>query len=323
MAHEMGTGALTLQEWYPGSGTLTFKRGVSTKGDISPLRYALAAGCTLSDISDQRASIAEQIETARFQCPQGLAGSTVAISGFQGLARDCLISVRFSDGSQFQGMASTHTPELRLSLPGARAKLPSTAFFRIGIEHILTGWDHLLFVLCMLLLWQRQGGKLRRLLQLVTGFTLAHSLTLGLSLTGWLKLPVAPVEILIALSIVFLARELLRETHDTSSGPDAEATSQRGLLPMVMLFGLFHGCGFASALLARGLEEAALGWSLFWFNLGVEAGQLMVILPLLLPLRWLWRVDPARRQPIVRVVVTLVGGCASYWLIERGLAYLA
>ena len=140
-------------------------------------------------------------------------------------------------------------------------------YLRLGIEHILTGPDHLLFVLCLLLLVPSLG----KLLATVTAFTLAHSLTLGAATLGFIDLPAPPIEAMIALSIVFLAAELLRG----DAGRSAITRSYPWLL--AFSFGLLHGLGFAGALAEIGLPHGEIPAALFAFNIGVELGQLAFI----------------------------------------------
>lgn len=184
-------------------------------------------------------------------------------------------------------------------------------YFQLGIEHILGGPDHLLFVLGLLVI----AGTGPRILLTVTGFTLAHSLTLSLSALGKLSLPIVPVEAAIALSILFLAVEISRGRKDS--------LSYRYPLLVSFGFGLLHGLGFASALGEIGLVPNELTVSLLFFNLGVEAGQIAFILALL-ALLWLlgksllrWvpaQVLQARAQLLAAYVI---GVPSAYWLIER------
>jgi hydrogenase/urease accessory protein HupE len=185
----------------------------------------------------------------------------------------------------------------------------------LGIEHILFGYDHLLFVLGLLVI----ARTWRRILLTVTGFTLAHSITLSLSSLGWLQVPIAPVEATIALSIVFLAVEISRPRHYPS------LTYQYPVL-VSFSFGLLHGLGFASALGEIGLAENQVLLSLLFFNIGVELGQLAFILAVgglaLLVTAWGLRHLQAAtlerlRWQVDRAASYVIGVPASYWLLER------
>jgi hydrogenase/urease accessory protein HupE len=189
----------------------------------------------------------------------------------------------------------------------------AATYFRLGVEHILTGLDHLLFVLALLILVK----GVKRLIATVTAFTLAHSLTLAGATLGLVHVPQPPVEACIALSIVFVAAEILRRREGVTAR-----------LPWVIafIFGLLHGFGFAGALSEVGLPQNAIPIALLFFNLGVEAGQLLFIGAVLtavatghlllrshslaLP-RWAWRIPPYA-----------IGTLATFWVIDRTSRFL-
>jgi len=178
-------------------------------------------------------------------------------------------------------------------------------YTRLGIIHILTGYDHLLFVLAVTLLVR---GR-RKLLAAITAFTVAHSLTLAATVFGWLAVPAAPVETVIALSIVLACAECLR--------PENSLTRRIPWL-MTFSFGLLHGFGFASSLIAIGLPQQHVASALLFFNVGVELGQLGAIASFL-AVGWL--VHRSHRRPawLSRGLVYAMGTMAAYWSIERGL----
>lgn len=179
-------------------------------------------------------------------------------------------------------------------------------YTRLGVEHILTGFDHLMFVLAVTLLVRSR----RRLVAAITAFTLAHSLTLAATVLGWLTLPTAAVETTIALSIVLACAECLRP-------PDSLA--HRAPWLVTFAFGLLHGMGFASALLEAGLPEAHVPSALLFFNVGVELGQLAAI-AVFIAAGWL--VTRIERRPgwTRRAFVYAMGITAAYWSLERGIA---
>jgi hypothetical protein len=175
------------------------------------------------------------------------------------------------------------------------------SFFRLGVEHILTGYDHLLFLAALLL----RGGRLGSLLQIITAFTVAHSITLALAVSGLVGLPGRLVEPLIAASIVWVAAENLL----ARKGPPPHRWR------VAFAFGLVHGFGFASILVPLSLPAGGLAWALFGFNLGVEAGQALVVIALLPVLAWM------HGKPWERVVVNAasiaVAAMGMVWLVER------
>jgi hypothetical protein len=174
------------------------------------------------------------------------------------------------------------------------------------------GWDHLLFVIALVLLVRRGWAVAKA----VTAFTVAHSLTLAGVTLGLVGLPQAPVEALIALSIVFLAAELLR-ARDGAHGPSVTLRYPWGI---AFAFGLVHGFGFAGALKEIGLPEGEVPAALLAFNLGVEAGQLMVVVSVLAVLAIVTRLARPALAPMLRISAYAIGITASYWLIDRVVA---
>ena len=187
-------------------------------------------------------------------------------------------------------------------------------YFRLGVDHILEGYDHLLFLVCLLLI----AGTGRRILITVTGFTLAHSLTLALSALGVVRVPVPPVEAAIALSIVFLAVEIIRG--------NSQSLTYRYPIAVSSSFGLLHGFGFAAVLGETGLPQTEIPAALLFFNLGVEAGQLLfvaAVVALYQALRWIGSslfdrdlsIDALR--PLQTPAAYAVGALAAFWMVER------
>jgi hydrogenase/urease accessory protein HupE len=186
----------------------------------------------------------------------------------------------------------------------------ATGYLKLGIEHIWTGIDHLLFVSGLLILARTR----RRVVLAITGFTLAHSLTLSASVLGLARLPVAPVEAAIALSILFLAREIAR--------PDPYGLARRFPIAVSCSFGLLHGFGFAAALREVGLPTGELALGLLCFNLGVEIGQLLFIAGALAAVLIIRRAVPATAWLAEPRRASLLAGYAlgipaAFWLIER------
>jgi hypothetical protein len=227
---------------------------------------------------------------------------------------DAMITVRFADGRDLTTIVDRNDPQAQLV---ARSGAPEVfEYLPIGIEHILLGPDHLLFVLGLLLVVRAGGSGLRMLVAALTAFTVAHSLTLALSVLGIWGLPPKAVEVLIALSIVVLALELARD----AAGGASTLTLRKPWL-VAFAFGLLHGFGFAGALREVGLPDQAIGWALLLFNVGVEIGQLMFVAAVLLLLGALRRVSfsaPSWNS----LAVTLLGGLAMFWTLDRLLLWL-
>ena len=267
------------------------------------------------------------IERYNIRREGGLAGGEIVIEGLTGLSTDVLVRIERLDGSTEIARLAAANPSFIVqgSLTQMEVAITYTQF---GIEHILEGMDHLLFVACLILI----AGTGRRILITISGFTIAHSITLTLAALNLVRLPIPPIEAVIALSIVFLAREIALERRDTLTWRYPIAVSAS--------FGLLHGFGFASALGEIGLPQTEIPAALLAFNLGVEIGQLLFVcsivfcvwsvtkLVLLLgltrnsavsadsntrPLIWL--------QYIEKPMAYVVGSVTIIWTIERTLLF--
>lgn len=250
-----------------------------------------------------------------YHCADDLSGAAVGID-FGGInpSVSTLIHLRRLNGETHSVILSPEQTQWRVP-DKERILAVIQEYMRLGVEHILGGYDHLLFVACLMLI----AGSARRILLTITGFTLAHSLTLALAALGMVRVAVPPVEAAIALSIVFLAMELARGRRDTLTWRYPFAVS--------VSFGLLHGFGFASVLHEIGLPQTEIPAALLFFNLGVELGQILFVLALVLVYRVVQRVgpwmyqragvflnDPARLH---RPLGYVVGVPASFWMIDR------
>ena len=201
-------------------------------------------------------------------------------------------------GSAEGATGSSHRPS-GAGLAGGTLRGPF-GLLPLGFEHILEGWDHLLFLLALVL----PGGRLGAFVRIVTAFTIAHSLTLAVAVLGLVNVPAAPVEALIALSIAWVAAENLIRVRPMS---------RRWVVAFV--FGLIHGFGFSTVLRDIGLPRDALLSSLMWFNLGIEFGQLLVLLLLVPALAWLSRVRP--EKPVPQALSALILVASAMLLMQR------
>jgi hydrogenase/urease accessory protein HupE len=238
-----------------------------------------------------------------------LEGQTLSIEGLPETVTDVLLRVTTADGRQIDGVLKPSAPSQALAL-AKPSGLAVPAYLRLGVEHILTGLDHLLFVLGLLLL----VGPNWRLVKTITAFTAAHSLTLALAALGYISFPSAVIEALVALSIVFVATEL-------APGRRTDTLTRRQPWLIAFAFGLLHGMAFAGALAEIGLPARAAPQALFLFNVGVEIGQLAFI-GAVLALWWLMRRTPVSRlieRPLLArwAPAYAIGGLAAFWLIER------
>jgi hydrogenase/urease accessory protein HupE len=241
-----------------------------------------------------------------------LNGQTVSVEGLAHSITDVLVNVTLLDGHSLQQLLNPRRDRVRLDL-SERAAPPVGAYLTLGVEHILTGADHLLFVFGLLLLVRNAWALLRT----ITAFTVAHSVTLAATTLGWIHVRPPVVEALVALSIVILAVELVRDQQG-----EGGLTSRYPWL-IAFAFGLLHGCAFAGALAEVGIPQDHIPLALFLFNLGVELGQLLFIAAASLTLWALARVvglaQVAGRMPSwIRLVAPYaIGSFASYWFIER------
>lgn len=269
----------------------------------------LPAACQLLRQSPSRAGALKRKDF--YQCTEDLAGDIVTVNYPRfNPSTSTLIKFHALSGEQHTRLLSPSESQWVIPLQETLSRI-ARDYTVLGVQHIWAGTDHLLFVLC--LLWI--AGSWRRVLITITGFTVAHSMTLVLSALQWVRLPVAPVEALIALSVVFLATEIAKDKRHTLTWRYPIAVSSS--------FGLLHGFGFAAALAEIGLPQTELVTGLLFFNVGVEIGQVLFALVVLsgiaLMQRFLWpRISHYKLQTAARLVpVYCIGGLAAYWFMER------
>jgi hydrogenase/urease accessory protein HupE len=267
----------------------------------------LPAGCTLERPTYERLAQAV-ISRWRVTCVRPVGGDRIGLANFVG-SNDVLVRVA-PLGQPVQALRLTPDAPIAVIAKRADRWQVAQAYFLSGIEHILFGFDHLLFVLCLVLLL----ADVWRIAAAVTAFTIAHSITLVASTLGVIVLPQRAVEATIALSIVFLAVEIVKQSDG------APRLSERAPWVVAFLFGLLHGFGFASALAEIGLPEGEVPMALFAFNLGVEAGQLGIVIGGFAVLELLRRMAASLLAPALRLAAYVIGITASYWIIERTLA---
>ena len=238
----------------------------------------------------------------------GLAGERVEFPGLQITITDVLVRVQMRDGTVSTTLVRPSRPWLEIATaPGSLAV--ARAYVLHGIEHILFEFDHLLFVLALILIVRSR----RVLLWTITAFTLAHSITLSLATLGVVRVPGPPVEAMIALSIVLLACEIVRMQSGRAGW------TSRWPWIVAFTFGLLHGFGFASALTEIGLPQADIPLALLSFNIGVEIGQLLFIGVVLAVLACVKRMRlPAMiTRAAFPVASYAIGSVAAFWFIER------
>ena len=236
------------------------------------------------------------VDKSFIDCDTGLKGKSIQIKGLSRMI-DALISIDYLDGSSYEGLSTVNSSQVLV--PQEESRYP-TSYFILGVEHLLSGIDHILFVVGLTFL---VSGWLT-LVKTITAFTLAHSITLGLSVYGLVNLPQSASEAIIALTIVYMALEILEQKGYEKT-------------PWLIAFGfgLIHGLGFAGALSEIGFSEDNILLSLLFFNLGIEAGQLLLIPFVVL---FLWLVKKASLDKMIfQLFSYILGGIGSFWLIQR------
>jgi hydrogenase/urease accessory protein HupE len=239
-------------------------------------------------------------------CSRPLAGREIGLVGLENSVSDVL--VRIAPIGQPVQAARLTAAETHVTVRARPDRLNvARTYFVLGVEHILAGYDHLLFVVSLVLLL-RTGWKIAKT---VTSFTLAHSITLAGASLGFLGLPRAPVESTIALSIVFLAVEIVK-----SDGLHLR-WSERYPWAVAFGFGLLHGFGFAGALAEIGLPQGETLVALLTFNLGVEAGQLIIVAATLCVMTAVARFAPGRTRVATVAAAYVIGALSCAWFIAR------
>jgi len=309
-AHESRPAYLEIKEVEPNRYEMLWK--VPRRDDlVLPLSIEMPASCSDVAPAGQYMLPGAAVRRRSLRCAgDGLSGQSISIGGLSGTLTDVLVRIEFQDGEVQTLIAKPDDSTFTVAPKQGRFEV-ARAYTLLGIEHILFGVDHLLFVFCLLLI----VDGLKPLVKTVTAFTLAHSVTLGLAALGIVGVPQAPVEAVIALSILFLARELVVECEGS--------TSLTRRLPWIvaLCFGLLHGFGFAGALREVGLPQHAIPLALFSFNVGVEIGQLAFIAVMSAAL-WLLRRfaigPPAWTRPLGYYAI---GTVAGFWFVGRLAAF--
>lgn len=309
-AHESRPGYLELDENEGGSYDVHWKKPAGGIADGITLTLVFPDDCRdrspHSIVSDGSA----RSERWSMICDSSLAGRAIGIDGLQSTQMNVLVRLQAGDGASQSMMLS---PAERVS---SFAAVPSAmsvvrTYFVLGVEHIWSGLDHLLFVLTLMML----ADGWRRLLALITAFTVAHSITLSLASLGYVTVLGAPVEALIALSIVLAAAEGVKPVRDRAS------LMARAPWVVAFAFGLLHGFGFAGALAEIGLPQSDVLLSLLFFNIGVEVGQVAFVVLVVAAVAVLKKLAGQRAALRVSHAVAYgAGSIAALWFFERTVA---
>jgi hypothetical protein len=260
------------------------------------------------------------------QCETALTGMEVEVLGLNAMVGEAFVELRSPTVPEWTAIVRRGTERVRLGEGNPRGLEENTGYFRLGIDHILSGLDQLLFVLALLLIVLRTRAPLGRravidtMFATVTAFTVGHSITLAAATLDLLRLPLAPTEFVIALSVLLLAVELAR-------GDDGTVTMRRPWV-VAFAFGLLHGFGFAGVLAEIGLPASGIAMPLLLFNLGVELGQVLVVIGAgiaiaIVGLRRSRTITPFYRGSFLdRTLGYGVGILTAYWCFDRSLGWL-
>ena len=307
MAHEVRPAYLELKEEASSLGTFDVLFKTPMQGDLRlALSVTFAGEVEGASPVVSRVSENAMVQTWRVRATNRLAGQQVRIVGLENTVSDALLRVEFADGRSWIQRLTPASPQV--TIPAAPSSSHVGAiYWGLGVEHILFGFDHLLFVLGLILI----TANLRQLVKAITAFTMAHSITLSAAVLGFVHVPTKPVEVAIALSIAFVAVENIHARE----GKAGIAVQAPWLVAFV--FGLLHGFGLASALSEIGMPAGHIPLALMFFNIGVEIGQLLFVAAVIAVAAFvrLIPISTPRWAPLVPPY--LIGSVAMFWVIQR------
>ena len=304
-AHESQPAYLDLRQTGPDTYAVLWK---------TPARADLRGGillewpkdCTIEGKAVRYETAGADIERYQIRVPGGLEDREIAITGPAAALADVLAQLQRADGSVSIYRRTPADSTLTITAAPSRWQ-QSLLYINTGITHILTGVDHLLFVLGLLLIVHDRW----MLLKTITAFTIAHSLTLAIATLGYASAPLAPLYAAIALSILFLGPEIMRQRRGKTS------LTLRHPWVVAFAFGLLHGFGFASGLVDLGLARAQIPWALLCFNVGVEIGQLFFVALILLLERSFRVLEIHWPRWVQALPAYTIGSLGAYWTIQR------
>ena len=310
LAHRLQPAYLAINEQNPGTFNILWKRPLVGN---KPMNIYPQLPETCSNITEPSINPSQGFALERWlvDCGEsGMINETIVIDGLESTVTDTLLRIELADGTMHTTVLRPDSPTFVVPEKPSKTKVAGS-YLGLGVEHILGGFDHLLFVLGLLLIVRSS----MILIKTITAFTLAHSVTLAMAALGFVHVPQTPVEAVIALSILFLATELSKQ-HRGEIG----LTSRAPWL-VAMSFGLLHGFGFAGALTEIGLPQTDIPLALLFFNVGVEVGQLMFVAGVVsctwlikkMKIRWpVW----AEQAPAYAI-----GSLAAFWFIQRTMSF--
>lgn len=309
-AHEVRPGYLEIRQRSAEVYDVLWK--VPARGDMSlRLEVLFSEPCSMIGPPVRMRSGGALVDRWSIRCPGGLVGNSISIEGLSDSMTDVLVRIEHEDGIAQITLLTPSKPTFTVEAQPGALRVAAT-YTALGIEHIVLGVDHLLFVLALLLI---VGGG-RALVKTVTAFTVAHSITLALASLGAVHLPGPPVEAAIALSIVFVASEIVRRD------PNDPGLTERRPWIVAFAFGLLHGFGFAGALSDIGLPPGDIPLALLTFNVGVEIGQLAFVLVALAAWTAVRRLAKRAPEWAGKLLPYGIGVIAAYWTIDQVVGFM-
>ena len=309
-AHEVRPAYLAIRETAPETYDVFWK--VPARGGNMRLSLQVEFPADTNNVTTPRTLFANEASTERWSVkrPNGLTGGTIHIAGLTGTMTDVLMRMERLDGTTQVTRLTPATPSFTVEA-APHALAVARTYFVLGVEHILFGIDHLLFVLALLII--TKGAM--RLIKTVTAFTVAHSITLALATLGFVRVPSAPVEAIIALSIVFVAFEIVRRREGR------HGIASRAPWIVAFAFGLLHGFGFAGALSEVGLPQNHIPAALLFFNVGVEVGQVAFVAVVLGCIALVRRIPLRVPHSAELIPPYAIGSVAMFWVFQRIVAF--
>lgn len=311
VADEFKPALLEITETEAGWYSVTWK--VPTrKGRPLAITPKLPAGLERMGPPSTRVVQGDAIEQSMWRgTSDSLVGGIIEIEGLSALPMDVIVQIDLADGSEHSAILRPASPSF--VVPERATKWTVAAsYWKIGTIHILEGYDHLLFVLALMLIIP----SFMMLLKTITAFTLAHSVSLALATLGVVNMPGPPTEAVIALSILFMAVEIMHKHQGRIT------LTERKPWVIALAFGLVHGLGFAGALAEVGLPQQDIPLALLMFNVGVETGQILFVCFVLLVIAVIKRLPIRWPQQSWRLMPYAIGGIAAFWTVERVISFV-
>ena len=308
-AHEIRPALLDVSETSEGIFQVVWK--VPMRGDRAlAIEPTFPADWSIAVPPSEHSVPGAWVQYATYRSAKGSAiGETIAVDGLSVLQTDVLLRVELADGTAHSAILRPSDPSYRIPAYESKTEVAGS-YWRMGIIHILGGIDHLLFLFALMLI----VSGFWKLLQTITAFTLAHSVTLAFATLGVVNVPPAPTEAVISLSILFLAAEIVRKQQG-----EVGLTERRPWL-VALAFGLFHGLGFAGALSEVGVPAHEVPLALLMFNVGVETGQVVFVVAVVGALAALRRLPLSLPQGAWRLAPYSIGALAAFWTLQRVVA---